>query len=219
MGNHWAVLKAYSALRKITWATIVKGWKEACLPAREPTSFMCWLLVFILVFHLKSPSWKVERVPWRLRVRVWIATWLTRIARPGEMPPVPAALLSRAPILFSSARVRESTAFSVPDFCPQQGEWSIFSDVATSLPVALLLLALSTAFWNMLTSTGCCTLEESSWTRSNGCCYPLGLGVWVFVFVQSCLSNHLHSFKVNQMWSLPSGFGYCNGLKPVALFP
>ena len=95
----------------------MKGRKEACLPAREPTSFMCWLLVFILVCHLKSPSWKVERVLWRPRVRVWIATWLTRIARPGEMPPVPAALLSRAPILFSSARVRESTAFSVPDFC------------------------------------------------------------------------------------------------------
>uniref|UniRef100_A0A8D0NA17 Synaptotagmin-like protein 4 n=1 Tax=Sus scrofa TaxID=9823 RepID=A0A8D0NA17_PIG len=41
------------------------------------------------------------------------------------------------------------------------------STLPTSFPVALLLLSLSTEFWNLLTSTACFTLEESSWTSSS----------------------------------------------------
>lgn len=89
--NCWPVFKVYSDiyLRKITQATSVNGLEGSLLPAGEPTSSTYQLLVFILVCHLKCPSWKVEGVCWRLRVRVWIATQLTRIACQGETPTSP----------------------------------------------------------------------------------------------------------------------------------
>ena len=104
------VLKVYTqifilgrSLRLPLWM----GWKEAWLPAGEPTFFTHWLLVFILACHLKSPSWKVERVHWRLRMRVWIATLPTRIACQGETPTS----------LCTSAQLKS------PFCCPAQDTW------------------------------------------------------------------------------------------------
>lgn len=202
------------------------GWKEFWLLVGEPTCFTYQLLVFILVCRLKCPSSKVERVRWRLRVRVWTATQLTQIACPGELPhphlnthtgPCPSDQ-PKFPFC-SSVTGHRAPRPSVFWLLSSVSRVSIFSDLATDLSVALLLLALSLAFWSEQTSTGCSALEDSSWTGSCWCCCPWGVGVWGFVYVQSCLSDHLNPFKVNQIRSLPSGLSYYSDPKPVTLFP
>lgn len=92
MGNCWSFKSTQIfTLEKSFRLPLSMGWKEAWCLVGEPTFFISWLLGFILVWHLKCPGWKVERVHWMLRVRVWIATWLTQIAHPGEISESPCA--------------------------------------------------------------------------------------------------------------------------------
>lgn len=99
----------------------------------------------------------------------------------------------------------------------QQVEWNLLSDLVTNLSVALQLLSDHSLqehanFHRLLCLGGVFLGQQQQMLLSfrNG---------GMFAFVQSCLSDHLHSFKENLMWRLPSGFSDYNDPEPVALLP